>query len=242
MTQNIYDDPRFFDGYSRLRRSVDGLEGAPEWPSMRALLPDMRGIRVLDLGCGYGWFCRWAHQQGASSVLGLDVSRKMLQRASEIQPTEGIEYIRTDLQSVNLPVASFDLAYSSLALHYLSDPGLLFERVYAALSKGGRFVFSTEHPIYMAAHNPGWFTDGAGRRTWPIDDYFNEGPRVTDWLAPGVVKYHRTLGKTLNLLLRAGFLLTHVEEWRPTQSQIEAAPELLEELDRPMFLLVAAEK
>jgi SAM-dependent methyltransferase len=166
----------------------------------------------------------------------------MLQRASEIHPTEGIEYIRTDLQTVNLPVASFDLVYSSLALHYLSDPGLLFERVYAAISKGGRFVFSIEHPIYMAPRNPRWSFDGEGRRTWLIDSYFNEGPRVTDWLAPGVVKYHRTIGTTLNLLRGAGFTLTHVEEWRPTQSQIEAAPELLEELDRPMFLLAAAEK
>jgi len=242
MTQNIYDDPRFFDGYGRLRRSLEGLDGAPEWPAMRALLPDLRGSRVLDLGCGYGWFCRWAYQQGAASVLGLDVSRKMLQRAAEIQPTEGIEYIRTDLQTVNLPVASFDLAYSSLTLHYLSDPGLLFERVYAALSKGGRVVFSTEHPIYMASRKPGWSLDGEGRRTWPVDSYFREGERVSDWLAPGVVKYHRTLGTTLNLLLGAGFTLTRVEEWRPTQSQIEAAPELLEELDRPMFLLVAAEK
>jgi hypothetical protein len=94
----------------------------------------------------------------------------------------------------------------------------------------------------MAPRRPGWSFDGEGHRTWPIDSYFSEGKRMTDWLAPGVVKYHRTLGTTLTLLLGAGFMLTHVEEWRPTQSQIEAAPELVEELDRPMFLLVAAEK
>ena len=66
MTQNIYDDPAFFDGYSRLNRSVHGLDGATEWPALRAMLPDPRGLRVLDLGCGYGWFCRWAAQQGAA--------------------------------------------------------------------------------------------------------------------------------------------------------------------------------
>lgn len=242
MTQNIYDDPRFFEGYARLRRSVEGLDGAPEWPSLRALLPELRNLRVVDLGCGYGWFCRWALQQGAASVLGLDVSRKMLQRASQIQPTEGIEYIRTDLESVNLPVASFDLAYSSLALHYLADLGLFFERLYAALARGGRFVFSIEHPIYMAPYSPGWSLNGEGRRTWPVESYFKEGPRLTDWLAPGVIKHHRTLGTTLNLLLAAGFILTRVEEWRPSQAQIETSPELLEELDRPMFLLVAAQK
>jgi SAM-dependent methyltransferase len=81
MTQNIYDDPLFFATYSRLGRSVDGLAGAPEWPSMRSLLPDMHGSRSLDLGCGFGWFCRWAREHGAAQVLGLDVSERMLARA-----------------------------------------------------------------------------------------------------------------------------------------------------------------
>ena len=76
MTQNIYDNEEFFAGYSRLRRSVEGLDGAPEWPALRALLPDLRGLNVLDLGCGFGWFCRWAHQQGAVNVFGYRCLRK----------------------------------------------------------------------------------------------------------------------------------------------------------------------
>lgn len=63
MTQNIYDDPDFFEGYGQLPRSRDGLDGAPEWPSLRAMLPNVAGRRVVDLGCGYGWFCRWAAEQ-----------------------------------------------------------------------------------------------------------------------------------------------------------------------------------
>ena len=81
MTQNVYDDPEFFEGYIRLGRSVEGLDGAAEWPSLRVLLPDVRGRRVVDLGCGFGWFCRWARTQGAAHVLGLDVSERMLARA-----------------------------------------------------------------------------------------------------------------------------------------------------------------
>ena len=65
MAQNIYDNPEFFEGYSRLGRSVEGLAGAAEWPSLKAMLPDVRGLRVADLGCGYGWFCRWASEHGA---------------------------------------------------------------------------------------------------------------------------------------------------------------------------------
>ena len=95
MTQNIYDDEEFFQGYSRLRRSVEGLDGAPEWPALRALLPNLSGLAVLDLGCGFGWFCRWARQQGAAYVLGIDISEKMLARGraatvdQEITPTPG---------------------------------------------------------------------------------------------------------------------------------------------------------
>ena len=40
MAQNIYDNPAFFEGYAQLPRSVQGLDGAPEWPALRAMLPD----------------------------------------------------------------------------------------------------------------------------------------------------------------------------------------------------------
>jgi hypothetical protein len=52
LTQNIYDNQKFFEKYQRLPRSLNGLPGAPEWPALRALLPTMGGLRVLDLGCG----------------------------------------------------------------------------------------------------------------------------------------------------------------------------------------------
>src|SRR5262249_18002925 len=126
MTQNIYDDPEFFAGYSRLGRSVEGLDGAAEWPALRALLPEMQGLRVVDLGCGFGWFCRWARAQGAVRVLGIDVSAKMLARAEAVTADAAIAYVRADMERLCLARASFDLAYSSLALHYVANlAGLL---------------------------------------------------------------------------------------------------------------------
>lgn len=241
MTQNIYDDPQFYEGYSQLRRSVEGLDGAPEWPALRALLPDLRGLSLVDLGCGYGWFCRWAHEQGAARVLGLDVSEKMLAQAKATTSGAGVTYERADLEGVQLPGASFDVAYSSLVLHYISDVAAFFAEVRRALKPGARFVFSTEHPIYMAPSHPAWSTRDDGREIWPLDGYLAEGPRTTDWLAPGVVKHHRTLGTTLNSLIRQGFTITHVEEWGPTDEQISAYPQWAKERDRPMFLLVAAQ-
>jgi SAM-dependent methyltransferase len=241
MTQNIYDQPGFFQGYSRLERSIAGLDGAAEWPALRAMLPDMRGLRVVDLGCGFGWFCRWAREQGAARVLGLDISDKMLARAQSA-PMPGIAYEKADLERLSLAEGHFDLAYSSLAFHYVEDIAGLFATVHRALVPGGHFVFSIEHPIYMAPSRPGWSIGPDGKKTWPLDQYFMEGPRVTDWLARGVVKYHRALATTLNLLLRIGFTLRHVEEFCPTAEQIASRPELEEELERPMFVMIAASR
>jgi SAM-dependent methyltransferase len=242
MSQNIYDRPDFFDGYSRLRRSVSGLDGAIEWPALRALLPDMNGLRVLDLGCGFGWFCRWARERGAAQVVGLDLSDKMLAQARANTSDVSITYERADLEKLDLPEARFDLVYSSLAVHYINGAGRLFETIYRALIPRGSFIFSTEHPIYMAPANPIWSTDAAGRKIWPLNNYFMEGPRTTDWIAESVVKHHRTLGTTLNLLVRSGFMIRHVEEFCPTIDQIAAKPELAEERERPMFVLIAAQR
>ena len=242
MAQNIYDRPEFFDGYSRMDRSVRGLDGAPEWPALRALLPDLAGKRLLDLGCGFGWFARWAVEQGAASVLGVDLSENMLARAREETADRHVRYLRADLETLDLRAESFDLAYSSLALHYVEDFGRLIGEVSRALVAGGHFVFSIEHPIYMASIKPEWLAREDGSRTWPVDHYAIEGARVTDWLMKGVRKQHRTLGTTLNGLIDAGLAVRRVVEWSPTPQQVAAQPSLADELERPMMALVASRK
>ncbi len=242
MAQNIYDTPEFFAGYSRLRRSVHGLDGAPEWPAIRAMLPDLAGKRIADLGCGFGWFARWARTQGAAQVIALDLSENMLARARAETADPAVEYVLADLESLELPEAAFDLAYSSLTFHYIEDFRRLVTTVFRALVPGAHFVFTIEHPIYMTPAHPDWLTREDGRRVWPIDSYAIEGARTTDWLAKGVVKQHRTIGTTLNTLIGAGFTLRHVEEWRPTSEQVAAQPSLADELERPMMLLIAAQR
>ena len=240
MTQNIYDDEEFFAGYSRLRRSVEGLDGAPEWPALRALLPDLSGRNVLDLGCGFGWFCRWARQQGATQVLGIDVSEKMLARARAATTDPAITYIRADMERLELPAASLDVVYSSLALHYVENLSGLMSRASCSLVPGGDLVFSVEHPIFTAPSQPNWSLNATGRKIWPVDGYLDEGPRSTDWLAEGVIKQHRTLATYINMLIRLGFSISHVEEWGPTEEQIATQPNWADERQRPPFLLVAA--
>ena len=83
MKENKYDDAVFFEKYSQMDRSTKGLVGAGEWPALERMLPPLKGKRLLDLGCGFGWHCRYAMEQGAESALGVDISQKMLAVARE---------------------------------------------------------------------------------------------------------------------------------------------------------------
>jgi SAM-dependent methyltransferase len=239
VSQNVYDDPEFHGAYRRLPRSREGLAGAPEWPTVATLLPDLAGLDVVDLGCGFGAFARWAAAQGAR-VDAFDLSERMLARAAELTPDGArITYRRADLDQLELRAAAYDLAYSALTLHYLSDLPRLLATVHAGLRPGGSLVLTVEHPVYTAPTDVA-FADVDGRRVWPLDRYGEEGARARDWLVPGVRKQHRTFGTWVNSLVDAGFAIRRVVDWRPSSQQIAAQPDLAEEVDRPMFLIIAA--
>jgi SAM-dependent methyltransferase len=241
MPQNIYDNPEFFAGYSQFQRSREGLSGAPEWPALRDMLPPMQGLRVLDLGCGFGAFARWAAEMGAQQVLGIDLSEKMLEEAQARTQNPRVTYRLGDITRIDLTDDSFDLVYSSLAFHYVEDFGAICATVRRLLAPGGRFVFSVEHPLFTAPSNPEWQTDASGDKIWPLNDYLREGERVRNWVTPGVLKQHRTVAAYVNSLLENGFLLTRLVEWGPTPEQIEVWPDLVDELHRPTFMLVGAQ-
>lgn len=241
--QNIYDDPDFLAGYAALDRQVRGLDGAPEWPAQRALLPPIAGRRVVDLGCGFGWFSRWAREQGAQSVLGIDISARMLERAraaTTATTATAIEYRRADLETLDLAPGSADLAFSSLTLHYVHDLDRLLATVANALSPDGTLVFSVEHPILSAPTSQEYAPGAGGERIWPLDRYHVEGERVRRWFVDGVVKIHRTLATYVNAVIDAGLSIDRIVEWGPTAADVEARPDLAGDRDRPWFLMVRA--
>ena len=242
MAQNIYDNPDFFSGYSRLSRQVHGLAGAPEWPTLCAMFPDMAGRRAIDLGCGFGWVSRWLRDNGARTVLGLDLSENMIARARQTTADSAIEYRIADLETLELPEAAFDFAFSALTFHYVRDFERLVQTIHRSLSAGSHLVFSIEHPIFMAAGRPHWIADDDGRKTWPVNRYAIEGERRTDWFAKNVLKYHRSISTTLTMLIQAGFIIEAVDEFAPSAQQIRENPALEEELERPMMLLVSSRR
>jgi len=243
LAQNIYDDDRFLAGYSTFPRSQDGLVATSEWPAFRAMLPAIASLRVVDLGCGFGQLSRWLGSEGAASVLGIDLSEKMLARAVAETQAPQVTYRRGNLDELALPPASADLIVSSMALHYVEDFGRIVRVLFDALVPGGRLVFSVEHPIYAARAEPEWTTAADGRKAFAIADYGIEGKRVTNWIVDGVVKYHRGIGTMLNTLVGAGFAYDALTEWTPSAEQLAAHPEWREtEFTRPMFLLIGVHK
>jgi ubiquinone/menaquinone biosynthesis C-methylase UbiE len=239
MPQNIYDNPEFFAGYSQFPRSQHGLTEAPEWQNLQTMMPTLLDAKVLDLGCGFGHFARWAAAKGAAKVVGVDLSTKMLEQAQALTHDERISYTKGDLEKLELPEQGFDLVYSSLVFHYLPDCTSLFQEVRKRLLPCGHLIFSVEHPLYTAPSNPVW-REEKGSVVWPLDNYLLEGKRVTQWVTSGVVKYHRTTETYINTLLDNGFTLERLVEWGPNEAQLAAHPEWANELHRPMFLLVSA--
>lgn len=232
---NIYDEKRFFDAYAQMTRSVLGLEGAGEWGLMRRMMPELQGKTVLDLGCGYGWHCRYAAQQGASFVLGIDQSVRMIEEARRRNGVDAIEYRVASLEEYAYPPEEFDLVLSNLVLHYIADLDAVYRNVQNTLRPGGTFLFNIEHPVFTAGVGQQFSADG----TWPVTDYYLPGERQTVFLGQNVTKHHHTLSQILMGLIRAGFRIDAVEEAMPPE---EWRAQMPEEMRRPMMLLVRAGK
>lgn len=243
MKENKYDDAAFFAQYSQMERSTSGLDSAGEWYALRQLLPDMQGKRLLDLGCGFGWHCRYAASQGAAQVVGTDISQRMLDRAQQINALPAIAYQRVAMEDIALADASFDIVLSSLALHYVADFDAVCANVWRLLSPGGTFVFSVEHPIFTAQGKQDWVYGEDGRPLyWPVDRYFDVGLRRATFLGETVTKYHRTQAAYLQALLSAGFALDAFVEPEPDPRLLALHPEYADELRRPMFAIFRATK
>jgi len=243
MKENKYDDPQFFSEYSQMSRSVQGLEGAGEWHVFRQLFPELKDKRLLDLGCGFGWHCQYAAQQGAQSVIGTDISDNMLREARRKNAFPNVQYERVAMEDIDFPDASFDVAISSLAFHYVASFDDICAKVYRLLTPGGDFVFSVEHPIFTAQGTQSWYDDAQGKHLhWPVDHYFSEGLRQASFLEQEVTKYHKTLTTYINTLLQTGFRLTALVEPEPDPKLLTQHPEYQDELRRPMFLLLSAKK
>lgn len=238
----MYEDPVFFEAYARMPRSAQGLSAAGEWHQFVQLFPPLAGKDVLDMGCGYGWHSRYAAEQGARSVLGFDLSERMIAEAKRRNAAPRVRYEVCAIEAFAYPAQAFDVAVSNLALHYVDDLSGVFKKVFGTLRPDGLFLMNIEHPTFTAGVREDWVYDPEGRPLyWPVDDYFRPGERVTRFLSHDVKKYHHTLTQILMGLIECGFALEAVVEAMPDPRMLDLSG-MRDELRRPMMLLVRARK
>ncbi|WFA09030.1 class I SAM-dependent methyltransferase [Tissierella sp. Yu-01] len=242
MKENKYDDKVFFEKYSQMSRSKEGLSCAGEWETLKKMLPDFTGKRILDLGCGYGWHSICAMENGASSVVGIDISQKMLEIAKEKTHFPEVEYICVAIEDMDFKEESFDIVLSSLAFHYIKDYKELIKKINKVLKPNGKLIFTVEHPVFTAYGTQDWYYDNNKEILhFPVDNYYYEGKRITKFLGEDIVKYHRTITTYLNTLLINNFAINQIIEPQPPEDMM-GIPGMKDEMRRPMMLIISAIK
>ncbi|MHA4990381.1 class I SAM-dependent methyltransferase [Cetobacterium somerae] len=243
MKENKYDNSVFFKKYSEMPRSKYGLSAAGEWEVLERVLPQLKDKSILDLGCGYGWHCKYAANKGASKIVGVDISTKMLELANLKNSAWNISYSCMAMEDIEFQEESFDIVFSSLAIHYIKDFDFLVRKIYKILKKGGSFIFSVEHPVFTAHGSQNWiFNEDGEINHFPVDNYYYEGKRETNFLGEVVTKYHRTLTTYLSVLLSNNFKIKNVVEPMPSEDLLNSVPGMKDELRRPMMLIISVEK
>ncbi|MEO7033902.1 MAG: methyltransferase domain-containing protein [Polyangiaceae bacterium] len=234
----FYDRSDVFDRYRELRGRPWNANDTLEAPVVEQVVGDVRGLRVLDLGCGAGGYGRALLGRGASRYVGLDGSTRMAGLArNTLRGTSG-EIIERDLAGATFEANAFDLVVSRLALHYLADLDGVLAAAAHALVPGGRLVYSVEHPVITSCSRAG---TGPRRQDWIVDDYFVTGPRQETWLGATFRKYHRTLEDQVAAVQRAGFVLTHLRESRPRRELHPDASEYQRRSRIPLFLVLGGQ-
>src|SRR5687767_8692255 len=124
------------------------MVGDQYFSAVEALLGDVSGLRVCDLGCGQGKATRYLADQGAQ-VIGVDVSAKMLEIAQRYETAEprGITYVQADVERPDaLDLETFDGVVCNMALMDIPSLEPALRTVARILRPGGWFVFSIIHP------------------------------------------------------------------------------------------------
>ncbi|WP_170977406.1 class I SAM-dependent methyltransferase [Halorussus salinisoli] len=213
-----------------------------EWPVVRSLLPDVSGKRVLDAGCGSGYYSAWLAERGAE-VVGIDASEEMIAEATDRHGDEAT-FLVADLREPldAFEDESFDLVVSQLTLEHVEDwrpPMAEFHRV---SKPGGRLVVSCDHPFttyFVIEHEDPEIgsADATEADYYEVERYdrvWGEGEKRIE-----IPCYRRSLRGVLGPIFGAGFVLEDLREPRPPETD---GPLAYFESHTPRFLVVRARK
>jgi ubiquinone/menaquinone biosynthesis C-methylase UbiE len=196
-------------------------------PAVLSLLPPVKGKRVLDIGCGPGWYAAWLIEQGAQ-VVGLDISAQMVEQARQRLGDQATFYQHDLSQPLTFAAdASFDLAVAPLMLHYVTERVVALREVARVLATDGCLVVSTMHPFDVwKRHGGSYFATELVQDTWYRSSQTYQMP------------YWRVSLTTLcEEFSQAGFFIDRLLEPQPTPAAAEIDPATYRELmEQPAFI------
>jgi SAM-dependent methyltransferase len=196
-----------------------GIWQVPE--SQLHVLPDVRGLDTIELGCGTGYISSWLARRGARAV-GLDNSREQLNTARRFQREFGVEFplVHADAENVPLASESFDVAISEYGAAIWCDPYRWIPEAARVLRPGGTLVFLVNSVLLMLTM-PDLEADGpAGQEL--IRDYF--GMHRNEWPDDPGIEFHLGYGDWIRLLRAQGFEVEDMIEVRPPEGSTTRHP------------------
>jgi ubiquinone/menaquinone biosynthesis C-methylase UbiE len=220
-------------------------------PTFLRVVGDVRGLRVLDLGCGNGYLARHYARAGAK-VMGVDASAPIIERARAREAEEplGITYHVADAS--HLPMfdeGSLDLVASNMALMDMENAEGAIREVGRVLKDRGRFVASFCHPCFDQGPSSTWLIERFFRSTkvWRKiaryrKPFADDMPWGIEERTVSTIGYHRPLSWYARVLRDAGFLIRSLEEPEPTKEFIEGSPQGPYVVEIPLHLVLEAIK
>lgn len=250
---------RFWDSNAEVwtklsRAGYDAYRDHLNTPAFLALLPDVHGLRGLDIGCGEGHNTSLVVRCGAH-MIGVDVAKSFLRYAHDSHSAT-IAFGAASAVELPFPDATFDFATAMMSLMDIPETGRVVDEAYRVLRPGGFLQFSITHPCSDTPHRRNLRGDDGQTYAIEIGGYFErlEG-RIDEWLfsaAPDhakrglrkfrIPRFHRPLSEWLNLTVDAGFAIERVQEPTADDDTVAARPELQDTQIAPYFLHIRCRK
>jgi ubiquinone/menaquinone biosynthesis C-methylase UbiE len=212
-----------------------------EVPYILELVGDVRGKRVLDAGCGGGFYSLRLSEKGAK-VSGIDSSREMIKIATDKVSGRmlNVEFMVGDVSDLRFEDNMFDLVLSTLVLMNVKELNKAISELIRVTKDGGDIIISLQHPILTAGH---WERESGQKLFRKLDDYFTEKEREETWENESKERvpvrfYHRSLQAYTQPFLERGCVLTHLVEPYPHRTYKILNPEEYEDTKRiPHFTI-----
>ncbi|MDP2139028.1 MAG: methyltransferase domain-containing protein [Candidatus Didemnitutus sp.] len=212
-------------------------------PAFLANLPDVTGLRGLDIGCGEGYNTRLVAKR-AGSMDAIDISEVFIKHAhaEEVRAPLGIAYQHASAVELPFPDAAFDFAVGFMSLMDIPETERVLAEAFRVLRPGGFLQFSILHPCFNPPHRRNCRDDDRITYAIEVGDYFVDARgRIDEWIFGiepqstrerqptfRVPRFHRPLNEWFNLLVGAGFAIEHVAEPRPSDEAVAKWPRLQE--------------